>query len=204
MTEFPVDAKVECSDGTCGKSAATIINPINATMTHLVVEEHHGIQRLVPVDQVLDTSHHQIRLACSKAELATMEPFVETHYLRSQRLDRSYPAYMATWVTADPPMEGYDVPVEEERIPPGELAIRRGANVHATDGLVGKVEEFVVDRDSHHITHLVLEKGHLWGKKEIAVPISAIDDTFENTVYLKLDKRSVEALPPLTITRHYD
>ena len=31
------------------------------------------------------------------------------------------------------------------RIPPGELAVRRGARVRATDGRVGRVDEFLVD-----------------------------------------------------------
>ena len=31
-------------------------------------------------------------------------------------------------------------------MPPGELAVRRGSHVRATDGDVGRVDEFLVDR----------------------------------------------------------
>jgi uncharacterized membrane protein/sporulation protein YlmC with PRC-barrel domain len=96
------------------------------------------------------------------------------------------------------------VSVEEERIPVGELAVRRGTRVAATDGQVGKVGELLVDPTSEHITHLVLLEGHLWGKKEITLPVSAIDRLEDDTVYLKLDKRAVELLPAIPVKRPFD
>ena len=90
-----------------------------------------------------------------------------------------------------------------ERIPPGELAVRRGTRVEATDGYVGQVGEFVVEPESGHITHLVLLEGHLWAKKEVTLPLSAIDHSEGDTVYLNLDKKAVEALPTVPVRRHY-
>lgn len=40
------------------------------------------------------------------------------------------------------PMTTASVPVEEAQIPIGEITIRRGASVEATDGEVGRVDEF--------------------------------------------------------------
>jgi hypothetical protein len=40
-----------------------------------------------------------------------------------------------------------------------------------------------------------MREGHLWGQKEITIPVSAIARVEEDTVYLKLDKAGVEALP---------
>ena len=93
------------------------------------------------------------------------------------------------------------VPVEYERIPPGELAVHRGAHVEATDGHVGKVDEFLVDPTSGHITHLILRKGHLWGQTDVAIPISEIERTMEDIVYLKLDKHDIAALPAISVRR---
>jgi hypothetical protein len=42
---------------------------------------------------------------------------------------------------------------------------------------------------------LVMREGHLWGKKEVTIPLSAIGDTHEDTVFLKLDKKLIESLP---------
>jgi hypothetical protein len=41
----------------------------------------------------------------------------------------------------------------------------------------------------------------LWGQKNISIPLSQIDRIEENTVWLKLDKKSIEALPIIPIHR---
>jgi sporulation protein YlmC with PRC-barrel domain len=93
------------------------------------------------------------------------------------------------------------IPVTHQRIPHGELAVHRGARVEATDGHVGRVDEFLVDPVDTHITHLVLREGHLWGQKDVTIPVSHIDRIEEDTVYLKLDKHNVGALPAIPIRR---
>ena len=97
----------------------------------------------------------------------------------------------------------FSIAVEDERIPPGEMAVRRGADVRATDGLVGKVDEFVIDPENGHITHLVVREGHLWDKKELTLPLSAIDRLDEYVVELKLNKKTVKSLPAIPLKRFY-
>jgi hypothetical protein len=194
MRDVPLEARVECADGPCGKSVAIIANPTTRGVTHIVVETRHSEARLVPVDQVVETAHDLVRLRCSRDELAGMEPFVETHYVDKRGADYGGPhfgadpyAFEATYASYTPKT----VPVEEEHIPPGELALHRGANVEAADGHIGKVGEFLIEPTSGRITHLVLMEGHLWGKREVTLPVSAIDRVETDTVYLKLDKAAV-------------
>ena len=53
-----------------------------------------------------------------------------------------------------------------DRVPKGEVEVRRAsAVISADDHSLGEVDGFVVDADEH-ITHFVLERGHLWGRKE--------------------------------------
>ncbi|MFC2037244.1 PRC-barrel domain-containing protein [Chloroflexota bacterium] len=206
MTDFPLNAKVESADGPCGESTTLIIDPTTQKVTHLVVKEPRGEERLVPVDQIAETSHDLIRLDCTRAALADMKPFVVTRYVQVQT-----PEY----ASAGPQGAslGYQAPyavhrdetltVHEEQIPPGELAIHRGTHVDATDGRVGQVGEFLIDPASGQITHLILMAGHLWGKKEITVPVSAIDHAEKDTVYLTLDKQAFDQLPTVPVKRHY-
>ena len=131
--------------------------------------------------------------------------FIETQYVRSDESVSSIyvpasGAYMQPYAT---PMVTRHTTTEVERIPPGELAVRRGAKVEATDGTVGKVGEFVVDPESGKITHLILLEGHLLGKKEVTLPVAAIKLADPHTVYLKLDKRAVAQLPALPVSRRY-
>jgi sporulation protein YlmC with PRC-barrel domain len=130
-----------------------------------------------------------------------MDEFIETEFIRSEE----------THIVGGPSMmwpytyttEEY-LPQDHERIPVGKLAIRRGARVVARDGQVGRVDEFVVDRRSEHITHLVMREGHLWGTKDIAIPVSDIVRMDEDTVYLRLDKASIEALPAIPMRRRQE
>ncbi len=208
MIDIPLNAKVECVDGSYGKSTGVIINPVTKKVTHFVVQGkglHSSKEHLVPIDQVVETTSETIRLDYTKDELAAMEPFVKTHYIKSTA--PAYPGYyydvyMRPYVTNAVMRPSY-IPVKQECIPPGGLAVRRGARVEATDGKVGKVGEFLVDPASGHITHMVLMEGHLWGKKEITLPISGIKNAYEDRVDLKLDKQAIEALPPIAVKRHY-
>ena len=50
-----------------------------------------------------------------------------------------------------------------DRVPKGEVEIRRSSAVTSADGHdLGQVDGFLVDGEAH-ITHFILERGHLWG-----------------------------------------
>jgi sporulation protein YlmC with PRC-barrel domain len=198
--DIPVNADVECTDGPCGRSTYVILNPTTDQLTHLVVrhQESPHAEWLVPIDQVEEATLDLIRLRCTRHDLGEMEPFIETEFVRVTVPEYVSDPYMA-WPYVIP--KTVTRTVEYEHIPPGELAVRRGARVEATDGHVGRVDEFLVDPSNGHITHLVLREGHLWGQKDVAIPVSEIGYTEEKTVYLKLDKHSIEQLPAIPIHR---
>ncbi|MCL4541971.1 MAG: PRC-barrel domain-containing protein [Chloroflexi bacterium] len=175
---------------------------MNQQVTHLVVKEGDFpfVERLVPISSVTESTSTLIRLRCTRAELASMESFIETEYLTG---DGPYAGYATGqyWLMPYGLPEMVAVPLQHERVPPGELAVHRGASVVATDGRVGRVDEFLVDPKTEHITHLVLREGHLWGQKDVSIPVSQIDHIEEDAVYLKLDKQSIQDLPHIPIKR---
>ena len=87
-----------------------------------------------------------------------------------------------------------DATMQEEQVPQSEVAIHREARVEATDGDVGQVDEFLIDPQTKRISHLVLRKGHFWGKRDVTVPVDQIDRIETEVVYLKLDKAAVGQL----------
>jgi sporulation protein YlmC with PRC-barrel domain len=206
--DIAVEAKVECADGPCGECSTIIVHPKKQAVTHLVVQDKtlpDTDQRLVPFDQVVEASRDGIRLRCTKDELAEMEPFVETHYVVKQ--EEPIPTYPVDgqmhMVARASVATSYYEEEEVERIPPGELAVRQGMKVDATDGHVGHVADLVVELESGHISHFALEKGHLWGRKEVTVPVSAVNFADAETVHLKLDKKAVGQLPTVPVRRHH-
>ena len=86
----------------------------------------------------------------------------------------------------------------EDRVPEGEVEVRRGEHVHATDGEIGRVHGFVIDPTDHKLTHVLLDEGHLWGKKTVAIPISAVTDV-SSGVRLNITKDEVGELPPVDL-----
>ncbi len=75
----------------------------------------------------------------------------------------------------------------------------QGMKVEADDGPVGRVYELLVDPESKVITNLVLVEGRLWRKKAIILPLESVLRVTRDTVYLKLDKQAVAALPSETL-----
>ncbi len=71
----------------------------------------------------------------------------------------------------------------------------------AVDGHVGEVDELIVDPADEHITHLILRKGHFWGRRDVSIPVDQIDRLEADTIYLKLGKRAIGQLPPIALPR---
>ena len=205
--EIPLQAQVECTDGFCGISAFALINPVTERVTHLVVrEDSTRTEYIVPLDLISETIAGSIQLRCSKAELETMDPFIKMSFIEEE-MRSSYDIHqeygMGSHYYWPYVSHTIRVPVDIQQIPMGELAVRRGTRVEATDGYVGRVDEFVVNSESGHITHLVMREGHLWGQKDVIIPLSALGDTREDTVFLKLDKSQVESLPTFAVHRRW-
>jgi sporulation protein YlmC with PRC-barrel domain len=201
--EIPLSADVLCGGKSCGSSAAIVMNPVTDQVTHVVVKEKHAphTQRLVPTRLIAETTPKHIELRCSPDELAKMDPLVETEFIKTEIPYYGTDAVVYNWSFVVPETETKLVSVQHERIPPGELTIHRGAPVSGTDGRLGKVDEFLVDPTDGHITHLVLREGHLWGQKDVSIPVSEIDRIHEDAVYLRLSKEEVGALPSIPIAR---
>jgi len=203
--DIPINVDVMCAGKPCGRSTYLIVNPVNEHITHLVVAEKAfpNIERLVPVDRILESTPKSIQLRCSQADLSGMDTFDETDFIKAGQLEVSLPYSVPYEVWPYAMYDAMPVPFEHEHIPAGEIAIRRGTPVEATDGEVGKVDEFLVDPENDVITHLVLREGHLWGKKDVTIPVSEINRIAEEAVYLKLDKEAIEELPTVPVRRKW-
>ena len=200
--DVPIDADVICSDGDCGQVTYVIVDPRTEKITHIVVKEKHfpNEERLVPMDFVGNTSSDSLHLSCDRNHLAHMQRFIKHEFIGMDAPFESYaPSRYLLWPYEIP--EEHFVDIKHEQIPPGELAIRRGAQVIAMDGPVGKVDEFLVDPGSGSVTHIILREGHLWGQKDVVIPISQVDYLMENSVYLKLDKNHIMALPAIPVKK---
>jgi hypothetical protein len=86
-----------------------------------------------------------------------------------------------------------------ERIPVGEVSVRRGERVHAVDGEIGRVRGLVVLSPDSAVTHVLLDEGHLWGRKLVAIPIRDVAGIDEDGVAVRLSKSEIKDLPPVDV-----
>jgi hypothetical protein len=206
---FRIGAEASCSDGLGGKVSRLVMDPVALTVTHLVIEPKHRAEpgRLVPV-HLVDTTADHLRLRCSIAEFDKLELAEETDL--AEGLDYAGGYGQAEAVQSYGGMGsmggsgmgigmglGHSTPVVvHDVVPLGETDVQRGESVHALDGEIGKVEGFLVDPGDNHITHVLLQEGHLWGRKEVSIPISAVIGV-DAGIRLNITKKQVEDLPPV-------
>ena len=187
-TEFAMGATASCVDGPGGKVSRVIIDPATETVTHLVIEPKHwlGVGRLVPLDLV-DTTGGGLSLRCTVEEFGNLEPAEEAELAEDVTGGLALNAPMGA--TSPVPVILQDV------VPLGETDVERGEPVHAVDGEIGRVEGLLVNPDNHRVTHVLLQEGHLWGRKKVSIPVSAVTGV-ENGIQLSLTRKQVEDLPP--------
>ena len=205
--DVPLNVKVQCTDGECGKTTTIILNPVTTEITHVVISDRRR-EFMIPLGLIAESSAGEVRLQISRDELAQQEPFVRTQFLGQEAGEGDYEAasYAAEMDAVMWPYNSLDdnyldMYLQVEQVPHDELAIHRGAHVEAADGHIGRVDEFIVNPENNHIAYLVLLEGHLWGKRAITVPVSEIDRIEQDTVLLKLDKESVKSLPSMPRNR---
>ncbi len=205
--EFDIGSEVACSDGVCGKLARVVIDPVARTITHLAVEPEHGKKdgRLVPIDRVTSAGN-EIVLNCTKAQFEQFEYADDFDFLPAENIGGSAydPSHVLSWPYYAMYTSGghhgrpyVDRRIEDhDSVPLGEVEIRRGDHVHATDGNIGKVHGLIIDPRDHGVTHFLLEEGHVLGHKTVAIPISAVD-RLDDGVRLSLTLEQVRDLPPV-------
>jgi sporulation protein YlmC with PRC-barrel domain len=204
--EIPVNAQVKAADGSAyGRLSYVVLDPKTKRLTHLVVKADKAphTERLVSIDQVMESTPRLIRVRHSLDELDHLPEFIQHQYVREDLPYSDVFSGEAALLTINPytqvPRVPAYVPILVTQMPRGEIAVRRGAHVAAEDGPVGTVDDFLIDPKTDRITHLVLRHGHLWGQRDISLPVGEIAHIAENTVYLKLSKRQIEQLPAMPV-----
>jgi sporulation protein YlmC with PRC-barrel domain len=210
-----LDSPVDCVDGAFGELADVVIDPGTRRVTHLVVQEHdrHGLARLVPIGRahIDEGPNGGVSLDCTVAEINELEPLQHSEYVRLGERPVEDPSWDVgiEGISEMPPygslgvgalgagMEPVDVDIDPhvtlryDRIPKGMVEMRRASAVTSSDGHhVGHLVGLVVD-DSGQIAQLVLEHGHLWRKREIAIPYGSINRIESDEVVLTLSNDEV-------------
>jgi sporulation protein YlmC with PRC-barrel domain len=216
-TQFTIGATAACTDGACGTVIRIVVDPVARAVTHLVVEPagRRGLGRLVPL-ALAEVTAGGVRLTCTLAEFGRLELAEETHFVPGSSAWAAYgPGQVLAWPyygglgAGEAGGDGSSASawtdsqvMTSDAVPAGEVAVRRGEPVRATDGDIGRVQGLVIDRASHHVTHVLLQEGHLWGRRDVAIPIAAVSGVRDG-VRLRITRQQVQDLPPIAIDHHH-
>ena len=209
--------RVRCSDKPYGELADVVVDPISKRVTHLVVRptDQEALEtRLVPIELVEGDEGSEISLRCTVEEVNGLEPVQEYAYLRLGESAANDPNWdvgvqdvlASPYDEVDPALgyPGYptDLGLIYDRVPKGEVEIRRSSDVYSADEHhLGEVDGFLVDGEAH-ITHVILDRGHLWGRRDVTIPIGAVARVETDQVTLSLSKDQVGELPSVRVHRH--
>jgi hypothetical protein len=147
----------------------------------------------------------EIRLGCTMAEFDALDDAEETQVLPASVAPREAGAAPYFGLGGDSlgmgslGMSTGPLVITLDRLPAGTVEVQRGDHVHAIDGTIGRVQGLVVDLHSHQVTHVLLDEGHLWGEKRVAIPIGDVGDV-DDGVRLTLTKDQVRDLPSIEIS----
>jgi hypothetical protein len=213
--DFIIGSDVICGDSACGVLSRVVVDPIADKIAYLDVESKYrpGGGHLVPISLVAGATVKEIRLNCSKAEFEALAPAQEKEYLPIVGRWSGYPSEQAISLAyfraggpgltpgpAQPDLGTGRGPGQFTfaKLPLGDVDVRRGEHVSTTDGPIGQVKGLVIDPSDHHVTHILLDEGHLWGAKEVAIPISAVKRIGE-LIQVTLSRDEIKELPPVDV-----
>jgi hypothetical protein len=195
---FEIGARVSCrNDSVIGHLKRVVADPLAGCLTHLVVGPARGQahDRLVPIGMA-HVAASVIVLSCDAAGFEALQPAVETEFIAGSLDESGYgPDETYLWPNYGLSAGGMGTPgfrlsartfngnvghdVVSDQVPLDDVELRRGSAVIATDGPVG---------------HLQLQHGHLWGHREVAIPLHCVT-TMTGDIRLNVSKDDVESFP---------
>ena len=199
---------VRCSDGAVRELADIVVDAPGRRVTHLVVQpkRQHDEARLVSLELAGEDDQGAVSLFCTAETLDGLERVRGYAYLPAGQ----QPEESAQWdvgvedVLVVPTVEPLDMAEPEldpnvnlmyDRVPKGEVELRLTSSVYsADDHRVGSLNGVVVSEDGA-ITALTLQRGHLWWKREISVPVDAIASLENDVATLGVEKSELKRFP---------
>ncbi len=199
---------VRCSDGAVRELADLVVDAPARRVTHLVVQpkRQHDEARLVSLELAGEDAKGGVSLFCTAETLDGFERVRGYAYLPAGQ----QPEESAQWdvgvedVLAVPSVDPLDMAEPEldpnvnlmyDRVPKGDVELRLTSSVYSADEhRVGSVNGVVVGDDGV-ITVLTLQRGHLWWRREISVPVDAIASLENDMATLAVEKSELKRFP---------
>jgi hypothetical protein len=201
-----LDCPVRCRDGNWGKLRDLVVDPARSSVTHLVVEPGRApaSARIVAMELVRSAPRESaLTLACTVAEAEKLPLAEALAYSRGGRLSSDDPKWDVG--AADPiempdpdggpfvdfsPQADPRIMMSYDRVPKGTVEIRQLSSVNTSDGhIAGRLEGVIVN--GPQISHILVRRGSLLRRRDIALPIEAVSEIATDEVSLTVSRREL-------------
>ncbi len=175
--------------GRLGSVEAIVMHPSEERVTHLVVR--HGrlfaTSKVVPIQAVTEATRERLDLRLDQTAFDALPDFLKQHFTNEPPESMgSLKTLTPTGVLWPSTLVGWYLPAEvpeptsfvEENVPPGELSLKSGTEVFATDGKVGHVEDVCVDEATGRAASLVVRRGFFF-HRDVTLPIAWVAEIGE-------------------------
>jgi sporulation protein YlmC with PRC-barrel domain len=197
---FGTSVVTSTADG-LGRLEGVVVHPSSWTITHLVVmPSNPDDKRLLPIALVESVE----TVISANFDQSTFDSLAAAEEIRpgggvptSSTVPNAGIDGAASSVGSILGVNNYPPePIVTDLAPDGEVQIRQGEYVLATDGQIGYTIGLLAD-SAHTVSHLVIEAGHLLGKSKLFVPVTAITSC-RDEIQLSLVKDAVKQLKSAT------
>lgn len=209
MFMYEIGMDIICTDGKAGKVVKVVIDPHTKLITDLIVEKGflQKLDRVIPVEQVIDVRVEGVFLAISSRELENYPEYRDEAFAAFDPalLDEMdyYPGEVDMWTLRyGQALAGHASvrPVITQRfhrgVDPDRAVVGRGTRVSNRIETIGYIDHLLVDKESEEITHLVIRQGLL--PFRAIIPISLVKEVGDQTVYVPLSRKQLKKLEKFT------
>jgi uncharacterized protein YrrD len=193
---------VNASGRQIGSLVRVVLHPETKVITDIVVQSGallNKAYRVVPIDQVADTTQDQIILRNASEDLESFPPFEEERIVTENEGMFTPPTDVPKVIYGVPGMAPAVLPGPEDQmttrveqnIPEGTVALKEGAKVFtADDQHIGNLERILADPAAEQATHLIITRGMLTKEKRL-IPMKWVTILGEDSVHLGVTEAEV-------------
>jgi uncharacterized protein YrrD len=215
-------------DGEIGKVLEFYFDDQHWTIRYLIVDTGHWLaNRQVLISPyalgTVMTDAQQIAIHLTKQQIEE-SPSLDSDKPVSRQFEESYHEYYGwpmywggpyAWGFYPYPIVKDNWHASTNELPAGDPHLRSthevtGYHVHATDGDLGHIEDFIIDDESWAIRYLVIDTQNVWPGKKVLVSPRWIDHVSwsEGKVFITLSRETIKQSPEyhdaLQLTRDYE
>lgn len=203
--ELRIGSEVLCRDRPAGRLERVVFSPRRGVVTHLVI--HRGRlghqDRVVPIVHAATITDERVvlDLSCEDVEqFPAYDPKAFSIPEAEWQAAHGYGPEQAVVSLGGAPAELQRLPAERSGVlapladEPAIVVVSEGMEVVCRDGRVGRVVLVLLDRQTHHATHIVVRQGWLT-RRDIIVPLDWAVEIGDRRIVLDARDWQIDQLP---------